>query len=66
VASPITLWVNTITGERLDRDALKDVRQRAHRAYEANLHIFEDEYDALIAFGVVPLNRLNEEALEIA
>jgi hypothetical protein len=28
--------------------------------------IFEDEYDALIALGVVPLNRLNEDALEIA
>ena len=66
MAAPITLWVNTITGERLDRDALNDVRQKAHRAYEANLHIFEDEHDALIAFGVVPLNRLNEEALEIA
>jgi hypothetical protein len=66
VAAAITFWVNTITGERLDRDALNDVRQKAHRAYEANLHIFEDEHDALIALGVVPLNRLNGDALEIA
>jgi hypothetical protein len=66
VAAAITFWVNTITGERLDRDALNDVRQKAHRAYEANLHIFEDEHDALIALGVVPLDRLNEGALEIA
>lgn len=66
MAAAITFWVNTITGERLDRDALNDVRQKAHRAYEANLHIFEDEHDALIALGVVPLNRLSEGALEIA
>lgn len=66
MAAAITFWVNTITGERLDRDALNDVRQKAHRAYEANAHIFEDEHDALIALGVVPLNRLNEDALEIA
>jgi hypothetical protein len=66
VPAQITSWVNTITGERLDRDALNDVRQKAHRAYEANSHIFEDEYDALVALGVVPLNRLNEEALELA
>jgi hypothetical protein len=66
VAAAITFWVNTITGERLDRDALNDVRQKAHRAYEANLHIFEDEHEALIALGVVPLNRLNGDALEIA
>jgi hypothetical protein len=66
VAAPITLWVNTITGERLDRDALDDLRHKAHRAYEANSHIFEDEYEALTALGAVPLNRLHEDALKIA
>jgi hypothetical protein len=62
----MTLWMNTITGERLDRDALEVLRVKAHRAYEANSHIFEDEYEALIAFGAVPMSRLYESRLEIA
>jgi hypothetical protein len=66
VAATMTLWVNTITGERLDRDALEVLRHKAHRAYEANSHIFEDEYEALTALGAVPLSRLNEGLLEIA
>jgi hypothetical protein len=66
VARRMTLWINTITGERLDRDALDDLRGKAHRAYEANPHIFEDEYEALRALGAVPLNRLHEAARAIA
>jgi hypothetical protein len=66
VAGPITLWVNTITGERLDREALDNLRHKARHAYEANSHIFEDEYEALTALGAVPLNRLDEDTLEIA
>ena len=62
----MTLWVNTITGKRLDRDDLDDLRHKAHRAYEANSHIFEDEYDALTTLGAVPLNRLHEDALDMA
>jgi hypothetical protein len=54
----MTLWVNEITGERLDRDTLAALRAKAHRAYEANTHIFEDEFDALTALGVVPLSAL--------
>ena len=60
MAATMTLWVNTITGERLDRDALDDLRHKAHRAYEANAHIFEDEYEALTALGAVPMSRLHE------
>jgi hypothetical protein len=66
VAATMTLWVNTITGERLDRDALDDLRHKAHRTYEANSHIFEDEYEALTALGAVPLSRLNEGVLGVA
>jgi hypothetical protein len=62
----MTLWVNTITGERLDRDALDALRHKAHRAYEANGHIFEDEDEALTAFGAVPLSRLGEYGLSFA
>jgi hypothetical protein len=51
----ITLWANVITGEQLDDEELHRLRERAHRAYEANTHIFEDEIDALTAFGVMPL-----------
>ena len=30
-------------------------RDRAHRLYEANTHIFEDEHDAFVALGAEPL-----------
>jgi hypothetical protein len=53
-----TQWVNTLTGECLDRAALATLRAKAHRAYEANTHIFEDEFEALAAFGVVALRDL--------
>jgi hypothetical protein len=66
VTATITLWVNTITGEHLDRDGLVDLRRKAHRAYEANTHIFEDEYDALTALGAAPLNRLREDVPDVA
>jgi hypothetical protein len=66
VAASMTLWVNTITGKRLDRNALDDLRRKARHAYEANSHIFEDEYEALTALGAVPLNRLQDDTLEIA
>ena len=51
----LTMWTNTITGQRLDNDEMSRLRQRAHRLYEANTHIFEDEQDALVALGVEPL-----------
>jgi hypothetical protein len=57
-----TLWVNANTGERLDRAALETLRQKAHRAYEANTHIFEDEMDALSAFGVMPADEFQRLA----
>ena len=50
-----TMWSNTITGERLDRGELTRYQLHAHRLYEANQHIFEDELDALAALGVVPV-----------
>jgi hypothetical protein len=53
-----TQWVNMVTGERLDRAALADLRRRAHRAYEANTHLFEDEREALLALGVATLREL--------
>jgi hypothetical protein len=50
----LTMWSNTITDERLDEQELERFQRRAHRLYEANVHIFEDELDALAALGVVP------------
>ena len=50
----LTMWTKP-TGGRLDREELVQFRARAHRLYEANMHIFEDELDALSALGVVPL-----------
>jgi len=50
-----TMWSNDITGERLDADALARLRAKAHVLYEANVHIFEDELDALAALGAVPV-----------
>ena len=51
----LTMWSNTITGERLDGSQLAQYQRHAHRLYEANQHIFEDELDALAALGVVPV-----------
>ena len=50
----LTLWTNEITDERLNRLQLDGWRRRAHRLYEVNSHIFEDEVEALAALGVVP------------
>jgi hypothetical protein len=55
-----TQWVNLNTGERLDRAALADLRRRAHRAYEANVHLFEDEHEALVALGVATIAELDQ------
>ena len=46
-----TMWSNDITGERLDADELARLRAKAHVLYEANVHIFEDELDALAALS---------------
>ena len=54
----MTQWVNVITDERLDRAALATLRRKAHRAYEANTHVFEDEHEALAAFGAIPIHEL--------
>jgi hypothetical protein len=52
----LTMWTNSRTGERLDGLELRALRDRAHRLYEANTHIFEDEVEALSALGVVSLS----------
>ena len=51
----LTMWTDPATGGYLERDVLDQLRARAHRLYEANRHLFEDEVDALCALGVVPL-----------
>lgn len=48
----LNMWINTITGHRLDDCELTRLRQHAHVLYEANVHIFEDEREALRALGV--------------
>jgi len=53
MSNALTLWVDTNTGERLDRNALDDLRHKAHELFEANGAIFEDELEALNALGVV-------------
>jgi len=60
-----TLWMNTMTGEWLNRAALASFRAKAHRAYEANTHIFEDELDALSALGVVPAHLLEPAPVNV-
>ena len=51
----LTMWTDSTTGKRLDGRQLSELRERAHRLYEANTHIFEDELDALAALGVQSL-----------
>ena len=53
----LSTWVNVITDRRLDVDELQQLRDRAHRLYEANGHIFEDECEALCALGAEPMLR---------
>jgi hypothetical protein len=55
----LTLWVNVMTGTRLNPVELEALRLHARRVYDANTHIFEDEADALTALGVVPLAELD-------
>jgi hypothetical protein len=54
IAMNLTMWTNPITGARLERDELARLRAQAHRLYEANTHIFEDELDAMSALANVP------------
>jgi hypothetical protein len=56
----LTLWTNVIDGQRLSEDELAEMRQRAHWAYEANRHIFEDEAEALAALGVIAFCEVTE------
>jgi hypothetical protein len=49
----LTMWTNVISEKRLDSDELAAFRAQAHRLYEANLSLFEDESEALSALGVV-------------
>src|SRR5690349_14235800 len=51
-------WYNGFTGDRLDGTQLTLLRERAHRLYEANVHIFEDEAEALAALGVVTFDEM--------
>ena len=51
----LTRWTNTNTGKRLSGMELEGMRKQAHRVYEVNSHIFEDELDALNALGVIPI-----------
>jgi hypothetical protein len=51
----LTMWTNVISEKRLDTDELAGFRARAHRLYEANVNLFEDEREALSALGVVSM-----------
>ena len=42
-------------GRQANTDELARLRAKAHVLYEANVHIFEDELDALAALGAVPV-----------
>jgi len=61
MSNTLTLWMNTITGERLDRATLDGMRNKAHDLYAANTHIFEDELEALNALGAVPMLLLESQ-----
>jgi hypothetical protein len=50
----LTLWIDASSGERLDHTRLRELRCRARALYAVNVHIFEDEHDALTALGIVP------------
>jgi hypothetical protein len=51
----LTMWIDSSSGERIDRRRLRELLRRARALYAVNAHIFEDERDALAALGVLPL-----------
>jgi hypothetical protein len=53
-ATTRTHWIDVVSGDRLSRPALDELRRKAHVLYQANTHIFEDEREALGALGAVP------------
>jgi hypothetical protein len=59
----LTMWTNVISQKRLDTDELAAFRARAHRLYEANVGLFEDEREALSALGIVSAFEANAERL---
>jgi hypothetical protein len=52
----LTHWMNVVDGHRLDERELRDLRATAHRTFESNQHIFEDEAEVLSALGVMPVD----------
>jgi hypothetical protein len=50
-----TSWVNTTTGERLEAHERADLWRLAHVVYSANVDLFEDEADALVALRAIRL-----------
>jgi hypothetical protein len=62
----LTMWTSSRTGERLDGLELSALRDRAHRLYEANTHIFEDEVEALAALGVLSLGETRPAGTPVA
>jgi hypothetical protein len=62
----LTMWTNSRTGERLDGLELTVLRDRAHRLYEANTHIFEDEVEALSALGVLSVGESHPAGSPVA
>jgi hypothetical protein len=52
------MWVNAYTGNWIEQSELAELRTKAHVVYAANGHLFEDEADALVALGAVPLASL--------
>ena len=55
----MTMWINDLTGQRVDKTEMRRLWAKARRAYAANTHIFEDEYEALSALGIVPAHHLD-------
>lgn len=52
----LTMWMNDLTGDRLDDTEVARCWLKAKRAYAANTHIFEDEFEALAALGIIPMH----------
>lgn len=57
----LTMWTNVMSGKRLNSEELAAFRAQAHRVYEANSAIFEDEREALAALGVMSMREAMTE-----
>jgi hypothetical protein len=55
VVMVLTMWMDVASGKQLEEGEVETLRRRAKVVYAANTQLFEDEFEAFEALGVVPI-----------